>query len=102
MSKRYIPSANDFHQQDGGLSLQEFAAKEGISDSYLRRLIRCGLVLGASKHPLSKKWRIYPPARIADSSCSIRPTIRKRGTVGQRGADALGAVEVVDVGTSTM
>ena len=50
-------------QQDG-ITLRAFAEKTGISESYLLRLCRAGRVFGARKHALTKKWVIYPPAKL--------------------------------------
>lgn len=50
-------------QQDG-ISLRRFAEKTGFSESYLLRLCRAGRVIGARKHVLTKKWIIYPPAKL--------------------------------------
>lgn len=103
MSREYIPSTATLHQQDGGMSVQAFAAKEGITESYLRRLIKRGLVLGASKHPLSKKWCIYPPAKIADGSCTIRPTIRRREKSAAQSPNLLarGSADTGEAGTDS-
>lgn len=50
-------------QQDG-ISLRRFAEQSGLSESYLLRLCRAGRVFGARKHPLTKRWVIYPPAKL--------------------------------------
>lgn len=51
-------------QQDG-ISLHRFAAQIGVSERCLLRWCRDGRVVGARKHPLTKKWTIYPPAKLA-------------------------------------
>lgn len=52
------------HQQDGGMSVQAFADKEGISLEQARRFIKRGLVFGARRDARSKKWTVYPPAKL--------------------------------------
>ena len=47
-----------------GISLNAFAARSGISVEYMTKLCRDGKVFGARKHPLTKKWWIYPPAKL--------------------------------------
>ena len=47
-----------------GISLRRFAEQSGLSESYLLRLCRAGRVIGARKHVLTKRWVIYPPARL--------------------------------------
>ena len=51
-------------QQDG-ISLRRFAVQIGVSEPCLRRWVKEGKVIGARKHPLTKKWTIYPPAKLA-------------------------------------
>jgi hypothetical protein len=51
-------------QQDG-ISLKRFAENLGVSERCLLRWCRAGKVVGARKHPLTKKWTIYPPAKLA-------------------------------------
>lgn len=51
-------------QQDG-ISLRRFAEQTGVSERILLRWCRAGKVVGARKHPLTKKWTIYPPAKLA-------------------------------------
>ena len=51
-------------QQDG-ISLRRFAEKTGVSERLMTRWCRAGKVVGACKHPLTKKWTIYPPAKLA-------------------------------------
>ena len=47
-----------------GLPAAQFAAQLGLSSRYVLNLCRNGKVFGASKHPLTKKWWIYPPAKL--------------------------------------
>jgi hypothetical protein len=60
-----------------GISLRRFAEQVGLSESYLLRLCRAGRVFGARKHPLTKKWTIYPPARLL-LGWSARPATNSR------------------------
>jgi len=58
---------NQLHQ-DGlgkkGLSVSAFAERHGLSTDTINRYCRMGKIFGARKHPLTKKWWIYPPAKI--------------------------------------
>lgn len=51
-------------QQDG-ISIKRFAEKLGISERCLLNWCRAGKVIGARKHALTKRWMIYPPAKLA-------------------------------------
>jgi hypothetical protein len=51
------------HQQEG-MSLADFAQVTGKTASHLARLAQKGRIIGARKHPLSKKWWGYPPAKL--------------------------------------
>lgn len=46
------------------ISLRMFALNVGISERNALRYARCGRIFGARKHPLTKKWWIYPPAKL--------------------------------------
>ena len=48
-----------------GISIKRFAEQIGVSERCLLRWCRDGRVVGARKHPLTKKWTIYPPAKLA-------------------------------------
>ena len=48
-----------------GISLRQFAEQTGITEQTLCRYCKAGKVIGARKHPLTKKWWIYPPASFA-------------------------------------
>ena len=54
-----------------GISLRRFAESLGITENVLRRYCLAGKVIGARKHPLTKKWWIYPPAKLVLSN-SVR------------------------------
>jgi hypothetical protein len=47
-----------------GLSLRAFAEHHGFTDKVIERYCRQGKIFGAKKHPLTKKWWIYPPAKL--------------------------------------
>lgn len=49
---------------DRGLSLREFARRCGLSDKTALRYCRTGRIWGARKHPLTKKWWVFPPAKL--------------------------------------
>ncbi|HAN57085.1 MAG TPA: hypothetical protein DCQ77_13260 [Betaproteobacteria bacterium] len=48
-----------------GMSLRQFAEQTGITEQTLCRYCKAGKVIGARKHPLTKKWWIYPPAKLS-------------------------------------
>ena len=64
MSRGY--SVPVLHQQDGGMSLQAFAEREGLTPGQVKRCIRRGKVLGAQQDSRSKHWWIYPPAKLLE------------------------------------
>lgn len=47
-----------------GLGVSAFALRMGLSVVYVTKLCRDGKIFGARKHPLTKKWWIYPPAKL--------------------------------------
>ena len=57
-----------------GISLRKFAEKIGVREPTLRDWCISGKVIGARKHPLTKKWLIYPPAVIDLDRVRIRIT----------------------------
>src|SRR3990167_4028746 len=59
------------HQQDGGLTVQAFADREGLPLKTVRRYIRLGRIVGARQDSRSKKWTIYPPAKLVDKSGDV-------------------------------
>ena len=68
-------------QQDG-ISLRRFAEQIGVSERCLLNWCRSGKVVGARKHPLTKKWTIYPPAKLAlDSLNPISLRMLSKGGV---------------------
>ena len=52
------------HQQEG-VTVETFSRLTGIRVGQLMHYIRLGRILGARKHPLTRKWMIYPPAKLA-------------------------------------
>ena len=52
------------HQQQGGMSLAVFAEQTGVSVQQLQKYAKAGRIVGARKNPLTKKWWIYPPAKL--------------------------------------
>ena len=48
-----------------GLSLRQFSEQTGLREAQLQHYCRTGKIIGARKHPLTKKWWIYPPASFA-------------------------------------
>lgn len=51
------------HQQEG-VSIATFSLTSGVSEKQLLKYARAGRIVGARKHPLTKKWWVYPPAQI--------------------------------------
>ncbi len=54
------------HQQQGGMSLADFAKLKGKSPQSLAKLALRGRIVGARKHAVTKKWWVYPPAQILE------------------------------------
>lgn len=48
-----------------GISLRQFAEQTGLREALLRTYCLKGKIIGARKHPLTKKWWVYPPAKLA-------------------------------------
>ena len=48
-----------------GISLRQFAEQTGLREALLRQYCNAGKIIGARKHPLTKKWWVYPPAKLA-------------------------------------
>lgn len=47
-----------------GLSAAAYADRLHLPVSKITRYCRQGRIWGARKHPLTKKWWIYPPAKL--------------------------------------
>ena len=48
----------------GGVSLNALARRWGVSNTTLLKWVRAGRIDGARLHPLTRKWWIYPPAKL--------------------------------------
>jgi hypothetical protein len=73
--------ANPLHQAglgQKGLGAHAFAESHGLSERYVVNLCRSGKIFGARKHPLTKKWWIYPPAKLL---CDPRPKRENTSTL---------------------
>jgi hypothetical protein len=75
MSRGYDVPA--LHQQNGGLTMQEFADKEGLTLKQAVTAARGGKILGASQDGRSKRWYVYPPAKLME-----RPRSYQRRAAG--------------------
>lgn len=51
----------------GAVSVRAFAERYGLSEPMVLHYCRKGRIFGAAKHPLTKKWWIYPPAKLVPS-----------------------------------
>lgn len=80
MSQSHERHSVTLHQQHGGMSVQAFADKEGISLKQAHYFIKRGLVFGARQDARSKKWAVYPPAKLLTEP-------RKRKAAGDAGRD---------------
>lgn len=90
------------HQQQGGLTLQEFAAAHSLTKSAALRYVKSGQVLGARKNPQSNKWWVYPPATLL----AVPRPYTKRVSPGQVSADLpdllpCGSAVAVEAGTES-
>jgi hypothetical protein len=47
-----------------GVSLATFSLTTGVSVRQLQKYAQAGRIIGARKHPLTKKWWVYPPAKL--------------------------------------
>ena len=86
------------HQQQG-ISLRTFAEQTGIREGQLRHYAKTGRILGARKHPLTKKWWIYPPAKLLfpDSSTTYARRQQARSCAPQVRAGVSAAAELPDL-----
>ncbi|AKR43312.1 hypothetical protein [Methylophilus sp. TWE2] len=46
------------------ISVATFARNLGLSEVVVYKYCKQGRIFGARKHPLTKKWWIYPPAKL--------------------------------------
>ena len=66
-------TSNKLHQQQGGISLSEFATLHGLTHLQATKLVKAGKILGASRHPLSKHWFVFPPAVLLERPRAYKP-----------------------------
>ena len=52
------------HQQQGGISLADFAALHDMTVGEVRKFAAEGKILGANQDSRSNRWTIYPPAKL--------------------------------------
>lgn len=52
------------HRALEGLSARAFAERLHVRVPLVLRWCREGRIIGARKHPLSRQWWIYPPAKL--------------------------------------
>jgi hypothetical protein len=68
-------------QSDGiggqGITLRSFAEQHGLSLKQMEDYCIAGKISGARKHPLTKKWWIYPPAKLL--CASQKPRASRQG-----------------------
>ncbi len=55
-------TARDEAVPAGGMSIAAFARRCGITEATILRYARNGRIFGARKHPLTKKWWVFPDA----------------------------------------
>ena len=48
----------------GPWTISQFAVRTGISEVKVRKLIKLRRIIGVSQHPLTKRWLIFPPAKV--------------------------------------
>ncbi|MFH1495431.1 MAG: DNA-binding protein [Pseudomonadota bacterium] len=53
------------------MTATRFAYVHGLSERCVVKYCREGRIVGALKHPLTKKWLIFPPAKIAPPRGSL-------------------------------
>ncbi len=61
MSNESLPV---LHQQAGGMTVQAFAELEGLTHQQVVTAARGGKILGARQDCRSKRWYVYPPAKL--------------------------------------
>lgn len=61
-----------------GLSVVSFAEHSGLSIGYVTKLCREGKIFGARLHSRTRKWWIYPPAKLL---CEAKP--KRASTLSQ-------------------
>jgi len=58
------PSAPHASEPAAGVSVRTFADRLGLREQTVLKYCRQGRIFGARKHPLTRKWWIYPPAKL--------------------------------------
>jgi hypothetical protein len=48
----------------GAVSARAFAARHGLRWKTIVKWCQAGRICGARKHPLTRQWWIYPPAKL--------------------------------------
>lgn len=48
----------------GAVSVRSFAARLGLREQTVLKYCRQGRIFGARQHALTRKWWIYPPAKL--------------------------------------
>ena len=48
------------------MSLRAFAEQSGLSERHIQNCAKAGRIVGARQNPLTKKWWVYPPAKLVD------------------------------------
>lgn len=59
-----MKTAHHAPEDCGAVSVRTFAHRLGLREETIVKWCRLGRIFGARKHPLTKKWWIYPPAKI--------------------------------------
>jgi hypothetical protein len=62
-------------QQQGSMTLPEFAALHGLTEVQAQRLAKTGRILGAQRNHTGR-WLVFPPAKILEGIRAMKP--RKR------------------------
>lgn len=59
--------------QAQGKSLQRLSYETGIRLETLLNWCKKGRIIGARKHPLTKRWFVYPPCRLVTRDGDVHP-----------------------------
>ena len=69
--------------QAEGKTLNRLSYETGISVATLQHYCQKGRIIGAQKHPLTKRWVVYPPCQLITGTVDLRGW--KVGNSGERG-----------------